>query len=56
LSSWQNDLLAKELLELQGLDFNLDLTGFSGEELQRLLAPPPNEGQADADAVPEPPD
>jgi DNA modification methylase len=56
LSSWQDDLLAKELLELQGLDFNLDLTGFSGEELQRLLAPPPNEGEGDADAVPEPPD
>jgi DNA modification methylase len=56
LSSWQDDLLAKELLELQGLDFNLDLTGFSGEELQRLLAPPPNEGQTEADAVPEPPD
>jgi hypothetical protein len=32
-----NELLARELEELQAMDFDLDLVGFSGEELTRLL-------------------
>ena len=38
------------------MNFNLDLTGFSREELLRLLDPPVTEGQTDPDDVPEPPD
>src|SRR5438105_1021848 len=56
LSSWDDDRLPLELAGLQGLDFDLDLTGFSAEELAELLAPAPTEGQCDPDAVPDPPD
>jgi DNA modification methylase len=38
------------------MDFDLNLTGFSAEELQRLLGSETNDGQGDPDAVPEPPD
>jgi hypothetical protein len=54
LSSWDDDRLPLELAELQGLNFDLSLTGFGEEELLRLLDSGPN--QADPDAVPEPPD
>ena len=33
LSEWDNDKLTTELMELQKLDYDLDLTGFSGDEL-----------------------
>ena len=56
MSSWDDDRLPLELAALQEMGFNLDLTGFSGDELRRLLGSETNEGQADADAVPEPPD
>jgi DNA modification methylase len=56
LSHWDGDKLALELAELQGMDFELNLTGFSADELLRLLGSETNEGQADPDAVPEPPD
>jgi DNA modification methylase len=56
LSSWDEDKLPFELAELQRLDFDLDLTGFSADRLAELLAPEPTEGQCDADDVPEPPD
>jgi len=36
-SKWLPDYLAQELQELQDLNFDLDLTGFSGDELSRLL-------------------
>jgi DNA modification methylase len=45
-----------ELAELQGMDFDLDLTGFSADELLQLLEPEGTEGQTDPDAVAEPPD
>src|SRR5262245_33412931 len=40
LAAWDNELLAQELMDLQKLDFDLDLVGFSAEELTALLAPP----------------
>ncbi|OHB58810.1 MAG: hypothetical protein A2Y12_00210 [Planctomycetes bacterium GWF2_42_9] len=55
LSKWDYELLPVELKELQDLDFNLDLLGFSEEELSDLLAEPAEEGLTDEDAVPEPP-
>src|ERR1700716_3317966 len=55
LSAWNDDLLSGELLELQQLDFDLDLTGFSAGELTELLRPGPEEGLTDPDDVPESP-
>ena len=56
LSDWDQDRLVVELMELQKLDFDLDLTGFTAEDLCGLLSPPNPEGLIDPDAVPEPPD
>jgi DNA modification methylase len=55
-SSWDEDKLPLELLALQEMDYNLDFTGFSGDELLRLLGSEGNAGQTDPDDVPEPPD
>jgi DNA modification methylase len=56
LSRWDDGRLAQELVQLQKLDFDLGSTGFSADELIRLLGSEQNEGQTDPDAVPEPPD
>src|SRR5262245_35547737 len=56
LSSWDEDKLPLELIELQKLDFDLSLTGFGNDDLQRLLAPPGAQGLTDSDDVPDPPD
>jgi DNA modification methylase len=56
LSAWDDDKLPMELAQLQAIGFDLNLTGFSDDELMRLLDSETNAGQADPDAVPEPPD
>jgi DNA modification methylase len=56
LSQWDEERLPLELAELQGMDFNLDLTGFSAEDIMRYLDPPTTEGLTDPDDIPEPPD
>jgi DNA modification methylase len=56
LSEWDDERLVQELLELQKLEFNLDLTGFSGDELQELLADDGTDGLVDPDDIPAPPD
>jgi DNA modification methylase len=56
LSTWDDDKLPIELAQLQELGFDLNMTGFSGDELMRLLDAGTNAGQTDPDAVPEPPD
>jgi ParB-like chromosome segregation protein Spo0J len=56
LSDWDQDRLPIELAELQKMDFDLNLTGFSADELMRLLEPPTTAGQCDPDDIPEPPD
>jgi DNA modification methylase len=56
MSSWDEDKLPLELMGLQEMGFDLDLTGFSGDELLRLLGSDSNQGLTDPDAVPEPPD
>jgi DNA modification methylase len=56
LARWNEELLPLELAALQQMQFDLNLTGFSAEELLRLLAPPPTTGLVDADAIPAPPD
>jgi DNA modification methylase len=37
-AGWDEEMLRVELAALQGVEFNLDLTGFAEEELARLLA------------------
>src|SRR5437762_3196195 len=56
LSDWNYDLLPDELLALQEVGFDLDLTGFSADELTELLADKGDEGLTDPDNMPEPPD
>ncbi len=56
LSGWDAELLPAELLELQAFDFNLDLIGFTPEELNVWLDPGCQAGLTDPDAVPAPPD
>jgi len=52
-AGWDNEMLALELAELQGLDFDLDLTGFSAEEIEALIPVEVTEGLTDEDKVPE---
>jgi hypothetical protein len=49
-------LLPIELKDLQAADYNLDLLGFSADELARILDPDGTQGLTDPDAVPAPPD
>src|ERR1019366_5759528 len=58
LAGWDDDLLRSELRDLQLEDFDLDVIGFSDEELRELLADPDevSPGLTDEDAVPETPE
>ena len=56
IATWDDDKLYQELARLQEMNFDLGLTGFSADEVARLLQSDANAGQADPDAVPEPPD
>jgi DNA modification methylase len=56
LATWNEDLLIQELLALEKLDFDLDQTGFSAEELTRLMAPDHQNGLTDPDDIPSAPD
>lgn len=53
-AGWDLELLAVELGDLQGFDFDLLLTGFSDDELSKLLAEK-TEGNTDPDEIPEAP-
>tara|TARA_R100000329_G_scaffold50992_2_gene47096 strand:- start:1079 stop:2278 length:1200 start_codon:yes stop_codon:yes gene_type:complete len=54
-AEWDHDLLTLELKDLVGEDYDLDLTGFSEDELSGLLAEQ-TEGLTDQDAVPDVPE
>ena len=56
IAEWNYDLLPIELADLQGMDFDLDLLGFSRDELATLLDPGVNDGLTDPDDIPAPPD
>lgn len=56
IAHWDNDKLPIELAALQGMNFDLSLTGFSGDELLRLLGNEATDGLTDPDSIPEPPD
>lgn len=38
-AGWDNELLALELADIQGLGFDVELTGFSDEEIKALQPP-----------------
>lgn len=56
LAQWDYELLPIELSALQGMDFDLELLGFSKDELAKIFDPGVKEGLTDPDNVPEPPD
>jgi DNA modification methylase len=56
LSQWNYDLLPLELVELQKVNFDLNLTGFPAEEILRLVGSSPTVGLSDPDDIPDPPD
>ncbi len=53
LAEWDDDLLRLELTDLVGLDFNMELIGFTPRDIAALLSP--NGGQTDPDELPAPP-
>jgi DNA modification methylase len=55
LSGWDDEKLVAELMALQAAGIDLDLTGFTADELSRLLEAPAAEPLADPDDVPESP-
>ena len=56
-STWDSDLLAFELVELKDLGLDLELTGFSSDEIDELLRDDESGGGlTDEDAVPEVPE
>lgn len=55
-AGWDEEMLALELGDLQGLDFDLSLTGFDDDELNALLAEAVEDGLIDEDDAPPPPD
>jgi DNA modification methylase len=55
LSTWDDDKLVAELMGLQAAGVDLDLTGFTADDLARLLDTPPAEPLAEPDDVPEAP-
>jgi site-specific DNA-methyltransferase (adenine-specific) len=54
-AGWDLELLAVELADLQAFDFDLGLTGFSDDELSKLLTGK-TEGLTDPDEAPNPPE
>jgi DNA modification methylase len=54
-AGWDIDMLQIELSDLNEMNFDLSLTGFSVDEIDRLLAPAGSEGLTDPDETPEAP-
>jgi DNA modification methylase len=55
-ADWDNQMLALELAEIGELGFDLDLTGFSPDEIAALMPIEITEGLTDEDEVPEAPE
>jgi DNA modification methylase len=55
-STWDEEMLKLEFEGLQELDFDIDLIGFSADELSDLLIEDEKEGLTEDDAVPEIPE
>lgn len=55
-AGWDNELLALEFAELKDLDFDLDLTGFTADEISALMPVDVTDGLVDEDQIPEVPE
>ena len=55
-AGWDNEMLALELAEIGELGFDLDLTGFTADEIAALTPEQIEPGLTDEDAVPEVPE
>lgn len=55
IATWDLEQLAVELTDLQDMDVDLELLGFSADELAKLLDPGVKDGLTDPDAIPDPP-
>ena len=55
IATWDDDTLVAELLALRDGGFDLDLTGFAADDLDRLLGTGDDAERGDPDDVPEPP-
>jgi DNA modification methylase len=55
-AGWDNEMLALELGEIGELGFDLDLTGFTADEIAALMPEQIQPGLTDEDAVPEVPE
>ena len=56
LSEWNLELLSDELAQLETLGVDLDVLGFSKDELAELFGETTSEGLIDPDLIPAPPD
>lgn len=54
-AGWDNDLLALEFAELGEAGFDLELTGFTDDEIKAMMPVEVTEGMSDEDDVPEVP-
>lgn len=54
-SGWDDEMLALEINDLQEMDFDLNLTGFTADEIAALTPVQMEDGLTDEDEVPEPP-
>lgn len=54
-SGWDDAMLALEINDLQEMDFDLNLTGFTADEIAALTPVQMEDGLTDEDEVPEPP-
>ena len=52
-AGWNEEMLAIELEDLEGMDYDLSLLGFSDEELNNIIQQDDEDGLTDDDAVPE---
>ena len=56
IAVWDLELLPAELAELQAMDVDLGVLGFSENDLAKFLDPGVTAGLTDPDDIPEPPD
>jgi DNA modification methylase len=56
IAEWDYELLPLELADLQSVDYDLELTGFSPDEVSEMISSGGTVGLTDPDDIPEPPE
>jgi ParB-like chromosome segregation protein Spo0J len=56
IAEWDYQALVQELVDLQKMDFDTSLAGFSADELHNLIQTEVGDGLTDPDDIPEPPE